>query len=137
MDVAHDQGDGILFARRATCVEVPAKPVDAEFSPASREVGGSYLSNLAGRHSNIIAGGAKRFDQASARSWTFAPTLAFTLCPGGGSDSTRPAWRRWRRRSGWRGGSASSPGLPAPCRRWPEPGFESQLSGRCCLFRRL
>ena len=39
VDVAHDQGDGILITGRSRRAEVSAKTVDAEFAPASREVG--------------------------------------------------------------------------------------------------
>ena len=56
----------------------------------------------------------ERFDEGrgdAARAWTLAPTLAFTLCPGGGSGSTHPAWKRWRCRCGWRGGSANFQGF--------------------------
>ena len=99
MNVSHDEGYRIFIPPRHGSAEFSAKAVDAKFAPAGGEVGGGYLSNLVRRHINIIAG-CSDHDSRLRRHRAIADARACihpTLCPGGESGNTRPAWTRWER----------------------------------------
>ena len=65
--VAHDQRDGVFRAARAVVAERTLEAVDAEASPAGREVRGGELSNRVFRgHVFIIDGGSQTADSGGS-----------------------------------------------------------------------